>query len=245
MCCRHRRCCLCAQCTCPPEPLCCVNLTWLGGFDWIGLDWIGLPPSRNPIDQVVGWTVLPFADDTFRPNHGKFKLPLLRGEVDFDIDKCVALCHRCVVVVCSGCVRWWSLGPSCAHPIPLLCPHQACRTVSISCSSPRCCFVLFCFVLLVCCLFDCARYSLFESAMAKDLDRWLANLYIVVRRLPRQRVPGNLRKGSKDGRVSTVLHREFDVEVAYVHWIGWAWLGLRWAWLGLRWIGLDWVGSGR
>ena len=53
---------------------------------------------------MVGWTVLPFADETFRPTQGKFRLPLLRGEVDFDIDKCVGAAARtmpCCVPVAS------------------------------------------------------------------------------------------------------------------------------------------------
>eukprot|EP01135_Chromosphaera_perkinsii_P003239 Nk52_evm14s239 gene=Nk52_evmTU14s239 len=40
-----------------------------------------------PVDQVVGWGVFPMADAAFDIVQGKFKVPLLRGEIDDSIDK--------------------------------------------------------------------------------------------------------------------------------------------------------------
>lgn len=36
----------------------------------------------TPLDRVVGWTALPACDADFRVVSGRFRLPLLRGEVD-------------------------------------------------------------------------------------------------------------------------------------------------------------------
>ena len=70
----------------------------------------GVRVCRNPVDQVVGWTVLPYTDATFQPASGRYRLPMLRGEVDLDIDKCVAshqsrrcACDRSARHQCSPC----------------------------------------------------------------------------------------------------------------------------------------------
>jgi len=65
----------------------------------------------NPIDRVVAWTALPACDRDFQVVWGRYKLPLLKGEVDLAVDK----------------------------------------------------------------------YKLLERAMERDLDNWLANVYIEVR----------------------------------------------------------------
>ncbi|RYG42691.1 hypothetical protein EON68_01520, partial [archaeon] len=36
----------------------------------------------NPIDRVVAWSCLPACDRDFRVSWGRFKLPMMRGEVD-------------------------------------------------------------------------------------------------------------------------------------------------------------------
>lgn len=95
------------------------------------------PPSlrfRNPIDQVVAWGALPYATSSFEPVEGKFKLPLLRGEVDFTMSK----------------------------------------------------------------------YRHIEEAIAQDLDKWLANLYLEVIRRPREFTDS----------AGHVL-KEYDVELNY------------------------------
>ena len=74
-----------------------------------------------------------------------------------------------------------------------------------------------------------ARFSSFESAVAQDLDRWLANVYVDVRKLPRERIVGKPAKSAKAGDAgaggrshstrlkgkAAVMQREFDVELAY------------------------------
>lgn len=46
-----------------------------------------LGDRRNPIDRVVAWTALPACDRDFQVVWGRFKLPLMRGEVDLAVDK--------------------------------------------------------------------------------------------------------------------------------------------------------------
>lgn len=41
----------------------------------------------NPIDRVVAWSALPACDRDFQVMWGRYKVPLLRGEVDMAIDK--------------------------------------------------------------------------------------------------------------------------------------------------------------
>ena len=42
---------------------------------------------KSPIDQVVGWGVLPVCNPSFKVVQGRFRIPLLRGEMDTTIDK--------------------------------------------------------------------------------------------------------------------------------------------------------------
>lgn len=49
------------------------------------LFWLG--NKRSPVDKVVGWTVLPMVDSNFEIVKGKYKLPVLKGEVNMHIDK--------------------------------------------------------------------------------------------------------------------------------------------------------------
>lgn len=70
----------------------------------------------NPMDRVVGWGALPACNGDMRVASGRFKVPLLRGEVDPDVD----------------------------------------------------------------------RYQLIEERIGKDLDNWLANLYVESALMPRQ-----------------------------------------------------------
>lgn len=41
---------------------------------------------RSPVDRVVAWSAMPAADADFRPIDGKFRLPLLRGELNLNLD---------------------------------------------------------------------------------------------------------------------------------------------------------------
>lgn len=43
--------------------------------------------KRSPVDRVVAWTALPCSDSDLRPVEGRFLLPMLRGEVDLDVDQ--------------------------------------------------------------------------------------------------------------------------------------------------------------
>ena len=42
--------------------------------------------KRSPVDRVVAWSALPATDADFRPIEGKFRLPLLRGELNLNVD---------------------------------------------------------------------------------------------------------------------------------------------------------------
>ena len=46
------------------------------------------------MDRVVAWTALPICDPNFRAVQGRFMLPLLRGEVDFNIVRFVSMERR-------------------------------------------------------------------------------------------------------------------------------------------------------
>ncbi|KAA0171596.1 hypothetical protein FNF28_00529 [Cafeteria roenbergensis] len=50
--------------------------------------------KRSPVDRVVAWTALPCADGDLRPVEGRFRLPLLRGEVDLEVDQYVKMERR-------------------------------------------------------------------------------------------------------------------------------------------------------
>jgi len=50
--------------------------------------------KRSPVDRVVAWTALPCVDSDLRPVEGRFRLPLLRGEVDLDVDQYVKMERR-------------------------------------------------------------------------------------------------------------------------------------------------------
>jgi hypothetical protein len=41
-----------------------------------------LAGAHNPIDRVVGWGALPMSDPAFKAAHGRFRVPLIRGEQD-------------------------------------------------------------------------------------------------------------------------------------------------------------------
>lgn len=71
----------------------------------------------SPIDRVVAWTALPACDRDFGVTAGKYRLPLLRGEIDTAVD----------------------------------------------------------------------RYRTLEASFQKDLDQWLANIYVEVRKRSHQR----------------------------------------------------------
>jgi hypothetical protein len=50
--------------------------------------------KRSPVDRVVGWTAVPCSDSDLRPIEGRFQLPMLRGEVDLDVDQFVKMEQR-------------------------------------------------------------------------------------------------------------------------------------------------------
>ena len=43
-----------------------------------------LAGAHNPVDRVVGWGALPMCDPTFKAAHGRFRIPLIRGEAQHD-----------------------------------------------------------------------------------------------------------------------------------------------------------------
>lgn len=43
--------------------------------------------SSSPIDKVVAWGALPLLNSQFNIINGCFKVPMLRGEFDFSIEK--------------------------------------------------------------------------------------------------------------------------------------------------------------
>jgi hypothetical protein len=49
---------------------------------------------RSPVDRVVAWSALPCCDSDLRPVEGRFRLPMLRGEVDLDMDQFVKMEQR-------------------------------------------------------------------------------------------------------------------------------------------------------
>lgn len=57
------------------------------------LIWLGRPNIdmgiilNNNVDIVVGWSILPLIDSRFKILTGKFKIPFLRGSVQFNVDK--------------------------------------------------------------------------------------------------------------------------------------------------------------
>eukprot|EP00753_Platysulcus_tardus_P019873 PLAT7594.1.p1 GENE.PLAT7594.1~~PLAT7594.1.p1 ORF type:complete len:1147 (-),score=675.26 PLAT7594.1:128-3175(-) len=75
-----------------------------------------LGTKKRPVDKVVGWTALPMVNARFDIVAGKFRLPLLRGEIDPTIHK----------------------------------------------------------------------YASIEEAYTQDLDRWLCNIYLDVRHMPKE-----------------------------------------------------------
>lgn len=89
---------------------------------------------RHPVDRVVGWGVLPMANIDLNVVEGAFRVPMLRGAVDPEVDK----------------------------------------------------------------------YETYERTYARDVDRWLCNLYVEIQHLPREML-------ARDGSI----RREYDVELAY------------------------------
>lgn len=50
-----------------------------------------LGTTRYPVDRVVAWGALPAVDAEFRPNRGKFKVPLIRNEIDYGVDQYIGI----------------------------------------------------------------------------------------------------------------------------------------------------------